>query len=143
MSAAELYGASPVNERQRATGEEREEPARFLIKYSDQHGPVTVRGLYYRAEVARLPLIHKTETSYRNVQRQVLLLRRAGQLSYRNISDLTRWTRKPTTFDGVEEALQDTARLYRKALWRDAEVHVELWCEKDALAGVIYPVTAL
>jgi hypothetical protein len=34
--------------------------------------------------------------------------------------------RKPTTFDGVEEALQETARLYRNALWRDAEVHVEL-----------------
>jgi hypothetical protein len=77
MSAAEPYGASPVNERPRATGEEMEERARFLIKYSDQHGPVTVRGLYYRAEVARLPLIDKTETSYRKVQRQVVLLRRA------------------------------------------------------------------
>lgn len=87
---------------------------------------MTVRGLYYRAEVARLRLIDKTETSYRKVQRQVLLLRRASRLSYRNISDLTRWMRKPTTFDGVEEALQETARLYRNALWRDAEVHVEL-----------------
>jgi hypothetical protein len=33
--------------------------------------------------------------------------------------------------------------LYRKALWRDSGVYVEVWCEKDALAGVIYPITSL
>jgi hypothetical protein len=72
-----------------------------------------------------------------------LTLRRAGRLAYRHIADLTRWMRKPTTFDSVEEALQETARLYRKALWRDAAARIEIWCEKDALAGVIYPVTAM
>ena len=50
--------------------------------------------------------------------------------------------RKPRTFDGVEQALADTARLYRKALWSDADAYVEVWCEKDALAGVILPVTS-
>ena len=28
--------------------------------------------------------------------------------------------------NGVEEALNDTARLYRKALWTDAEDYVEI-----------------
>jgi hypothetical protein len=28
-------------------------------------------------------------------------------------------------------------------LWRDADCYVEIWIEKDALAGVIYPVTDL
>lgn len=104
---------------------------------------MTVRQLYYRAEVEGLPGIDKTESGYDKIQRQVLLLRRTGLLPYRHIADLTRWMRQPTTFDSVEEALQETARLYRKALWRDADVYVEIWCEKDALAGVIYPVTAL
>ena len=49
---------------------------------------------------------------------------------------------EPRSFDGIEEALADTARLYRKALWSDAEDYVEIWCEKDALAGVILSVTA-
>ena len=100
---------------------------------------MTVRQLYYRAEVEGLPGIDKTESGYDKIQRQVLLLRRTGLLPYRHIADLTRWMRQPTTFDSVEEALQETARLYRKALWRDADVYVEIWCEKDALAGVIYP----
>ena len=51
---------------------------------------------------------------------------------------MTRWMRKPRSFDGVEDAINDTARLYRKALWTDAETYVEVWCEKDALAGTIY-----
>ena len=113
------------------------------MRYAGAHGPVTVRQLYYRAEVEGLPGIDKTESGYDKIQRQVLLLRRAGHLPYRHIADLTRWMRKPTTFDSVEKALQETARLYRKALWRDADAYVEIWCEKDALAGVIYPVTAL
>jgi hypothetical protein len=28
-------------------------------------------------------------------------------------------------------------------LWNDAKEYVEIWCEKDALAGVIYPITSL
>jgi hypothetical protein len=59
-----------------------------------------------------------------------------------HIADLTRWMRKPTTYNGVEDALQDTARFYRKALWAEVDTHVEVWCEKDALAGVIFPVTS-
>src|SRR5262249_4520156 len=70
-------------------------------------------------------------------------LRRTCELPYRDIADLTRWMRKPDTFNSVEEALQETARLYRKSLWRDADAYVEVWDEKDALAGVIYPVTEL
>jgi hypothetical protein len=140
----EVYQASPIKPfRPRATAAEMEDCARFLIDYAARHGPVTVRQLYYRAEVEGLPGLDKTDSSYDKIQRQVLLLRRAGRLPHSDIADLTRWMRKPRTFDSVEEALQETARLYRKALWRGAEVTVEIWCEKDALAGVIYPVTEL
>src|SRR5262249_21466987 len=47
------------------------------------------------------------------------------------------------TFNSVEQALRDTARFYRKALWTDAGSYVEIWLEKDALAGVVYPVTSM
>jgi hypothetical protein len=113
----------------------------FLSGYAAVHGPVTVRQLYYRAEVMGLPGIDKTESSYTKIQRQVLALRRSKQLAYKHIADATRWMRKPQTHDSVEAALAETAQLYRKALWRDCKDYVEIWVEKDALAGVIYPVT--
>jgi hypothetical protein len=50
--------------------------------------------------------------------------------------------RKPRSFDSIEDALETTARTYRSNLWRDANDYVEIWAEKDALAGVIYPITS-
>jgi hypothetical protein len=70
-------------------------------------------------------------------------MRRSGALPYEWLADSTRWMRKPCTFGGIEEALKDCARHYRKALWRGAKTYVELWLKKDALSGVIYPITDL
>ncbi len=136
-----VYPASPIK-RRRATKAEMEERAEFLIDYAEEHGPITVRGLYYQAEVHGVPGVTKDDKDYDKIQRQVLNLRRAGRLEYHHISDATRWMRKPSTHSGVEAALEATARLYRKSLWEDAEDYVEIWCEKDALAGVIYPITS-
>jgi hypothetical protein len=135
-----VYEASLVK-RRRATNAEMEKRAEFLIAYAEEHGPITVRGLYYQAEVAGIPGIDKTESSYAKVQRQVLELRRAGRLDYDDIADATRWMRKQRSYDSVQDALEETARTYRRNLWRDADAHVEIWVEKDALAGVLTPVT--
>ena len=141
MAVEEVYAASPIK-RRRATQDEMEVRAEFLIDYAAAHGPVTVRGLYYQAEVAGVPGIDKTDSSYAKVQRQVLSLRREGRLDYGDISDATRWMRKPTSHDSVEDAIAHTAKFYRRSLWTEAPTYVEIWCEKDALAGVIYPVTS-
>ncbi|NIA67605.1 hypothetical protein HBA54_03280 [Pelagibius litoralis] len=137
-----VYPASPVK-RRRATKAEMEARATFLIGYAGGHHPVTVRGLYYQAGVHRVPGIDKTDNGYDKVQNQCLKLRRAGRLDYDWIADATRWMRKPRTYSSAEDAVQQTAALYRKALWHDADSYVEIWCEKNALAGVILPVTSL
>jgi hypothetical protein len=134
------YGASPVK-RRRATKGEMEERAKFLLAYAAEHGPVTVRGLYYQAEVATVPDIDKTENGYTRVQRQVLALRRSSRMPYDHIADATRWMRKPRSYDSVTDALASTAAAYRRSLWQQASEYVEIWLEKDAIAGAIYPVT--
>jgi hypothetical protein len=128
--------------RERATQYDIARRKEFLIAYAREHAPVTVRGLYYQAEVAGVPGITKEENSYGKIQRLVLELRRNGEMPYTNIADMTRWMRKPDSHDSVKDAMEAAARLYRSNLWRDAETYVEVWCEKDALAGVIYPVTS-
>jgi hypothetical protein len=134
------YKASPIK-RKRATKAEMEVRAQFLLAYADEHGPVTVRGLYYQAEVAGVPGIDKTERGYDKVQRQVLKLRREGRMPYEKIADATRYMRRPRTFDGWEDALKATALTYRKSLWAGSDVEVEIWLEKSSLAGVLSPVT--
>ena len=128
--------------RHRATASEMEERAQFLISYAREHHPVTVRGLYYQAEVAGVPGIDKTEASYAKVQHQVLELRRQGRLSYHWIADSTRQQRRPYTCLSMADALEDAVHGYRRSLWQDADADVEIWCEKDALAGVIEKVTS-
>ena len=135
-----VYEASPIK-RRRATAAEMEARAQFFIDYAERHGPVTVRQLFYAATVANVPGIDKTEAGYSKVQTQVLALRRAGRLDYDDIADSTRWMRRPRTFDGWQDALAATARTYRKSLWSESAVEVEVWLEKNALAGVVYPVT--
>lgn len=128
--------------RRRASADEMEERAEFLIAYAHEHAPVTVRQLFYAATVAGVQGIDKNEAGYSKVQVQVLDLRRAGRLRYSSISDSTRYMRKPQTYNGWQAALEDTAKFYRKALWADSDKEVEIWLEKSALAGVLYPVTS-
>jgi hypothetical protein len=102
---------------------------------------MTVRQVFYQATVRGL--VEKAESGYTKVQTDLTVMRRAGDLPYDWLADNTRWQRKPRTFDSVEQALRDTARFYRKSLWTDADCYAEIWLEKDALSGVIYPVTSL
>jgi hypothetical protein len=134
------YPASRI--RRRATPDEMEVRAAFLIGYAQRHRPVTVRQLYYAAETHGVPGIGKDERDYEKVQQHVLKLRRQGRLPYRDIADLTRWQRKPVSFYSVEDALEQTAKLYRRNLWHDVGMLVEVWLDKDALAGAVYPVTS-
>lgn len=103
--------------------------------------PQTVRQLFY--ELVSAGIVPKTEGAYKGlVGRLCVRLRRAGVLPYDWLADNTRWMRKPTSYTGLEAALRRTAELYRRSLWAEADTYVELWLEKDALAGVLYEVTA-
>ena len=118
-----------------------EDRAEALIAIVDRSKPCTVRQVFYQATVRGI--VEKTEAGYAKVQRQLADLRRAGRIPFASIADNTRWRRKPVTFDSLTEAVEHTAQTYRRAVWSDVDVHVEVWLEKDALAGVLYPVTDL
>jgi len=140
MDAA-VYGTSQIKRRKRSTKAEVEQRREALLEIIAAGRPMTVRQVFYQATVHGL--VEKAESGYSKVQTDLTLKRRAGDLSYDWLADNTRWQRKPTTFDSVEEALQETARLYRKALWNEIDAYVEIWLEKDALSGVIYPITSM
>ena len=139
MSAGDAYVASHIK-RSRATRAEVEARRSALLDIICDMRPMTVRQVFYQATVAGL--VEKAEGGYNKVQTDLVLMRRSGMLPYDWLADNTRWQRKPRTFDSVAQALDDTARFYRKSLWADADAYVEIWLEKDALAGVILPVTS-
>jgi hypothetical protein len=133
-----LYQARRIK-RPRATAAEMEARRSALIEIVASAPPMTTRQVFYQGTVHGL--VEKTEAGYGKVQRDLVQLRRAKRIPYNWIADLTRWQRRPRTFDGPLDALSETARLYRKSLWANAESRVEIWLEKDALAGVLVEVT--
>ena len=135
-----VYMASPIK-RVRATKAAVEARRDALLAIVEDGCPMTVRQVFYQATVRGI--VEKAETGYSKVQIDLTKMRRDGSLPYDWLADNTRWQRKPRTFHSVEDALQNTAAFYRKSLWRDADFYVEIWLEKDALAGVVLPITAM
>src|SRR5262245_15609514 len=101
---------------------------------------MTLRQVFYR--LVSTGAVEKTEADYKNaVGRQLLFMRRNGDVPYEWVSDNTRWMRKPRTWSSAETMLRETVRTYRRSLWDNQDVDVEIRCEKDALAGVILEET--
>jgi hypothetical protein len=87
-------------------------------------------------------VVPKTQKQgYRQAEYQLRVLRRKGIMPYGWIADNTRWQIKPRTYTGLDSAMQIWHDAYRRDMWESQNVHVEIWVEKDALAGVIRPVT--
>lgn len=102
--------------------------------------PMTVRQLFY--QLVSRKVIHKTEAEYKQtVVRLLTSMRRRGAIPFDWIADNTRWMRKPRTHSGLSQMLSRSIQTYRRALWDDQSAYVEIWLEKDALAGVLYEVT--
>jgi hypothetical protein len=136
---ADVYAACRTKGN-RATQREMLARADALVRIVSEIAPCTVRQVYYQA--TQRGIVEKTEAGYEKVQRALVTLRRSGLIPYRQITDSTRWQIKPNSFDSIADALTETARLYRRAVWSDVPAYVEVWLEKDALAGVVAPITA-
>ena len=138
MDGIQVYPPRVIK-RVRSTQAEMRDRRRTLYEIVRAMRPMTVRQVFYQATVRGV--IEKTEAGYGKIKTDLAEMRRAGQLPYHWLADNTRWQRRPTTYGGIAEALNETARFYRKSLWRDASAYVEVWLEKDALSGVVLPVT--
>jgi hypothetical protein len=102
--------------------------------------PQTVRQVFYALTVRGA--ISKAEIEYKHTVIRLLVdMREAGEIPFDWIADNTRWMRKPTTYVGLDACLNAAANLYRRDLWAAMPIYVEVWCEKDALAGVLIEET--
>lgn len=114
--------------------------AAIMRVFDDVGVPMTVRQMFYR--LVSVGAVDKDEDAYRKVARQLLNMRRRDIFPYPFISDNTRWMRRPRTYGSVDEMLKAASASYRRALWADQEYYVEVWLEKDALAGVLNEITS-
>jgi hypothetical protein len=111
-----------------------------LYEIVEADHPMTIRQIFYQAVTKGL--VEKTEAEYQGtVIRLLLEMRRDKTIPYHWIADSTRWMRKPNTYTGLAAFIERHQSAYRRDLWAEADSYVEIWCEKEALAGVLFDVT--
>jgi hypothetical protein len=102
--------------------------------------PCTLRQLYYRL-VSR-GAIPNAQSAYQRLGTLMTRAREKGLISRRWIVDHTRATHKPSSWTGLTDFSDTVRTAYRKDFWASLDHHVEIFVEKDAVAGTIQPVTA-
>lgn len=112
------------------------EAARAIIaEYDEQGYKLTLRQLYYQF-VAR-DLIPNTQRSYDKLGRIVSDARMAGMLDWQSIEDRTRNLGQRAEWNDPANVMRAAANGYAIDLWQDQPRRVEVWVEKEALAGVV------
>ena len=99
---------------------------------------LTLRQLYYQCVVRNL--FPNSERSYKNLGNLVSNGRLAGIIDWEAIEDRVRQPREPQEFKNLAELVDVALRAYRLPRWKGQSKYVELWVEKDALAGVLMPM---
>ena len=89
---------------------------RWIYQLCQDMHPMTVRQLFY--QLTTHGVIDKTEAEYKQtVCRLTANMRLAGELPWHWLADNTRWIRKPKTYGGLDDCLEQAQLAYRHSLW--------------------------
>jgi hypothetical protein len=102
--------------------------------YIAQGYKLTLRQLYYQF-VSR-DLLENTVRSYKRLGSIISDGRLAGLIDWYSIEDRTRELKNTSFWHSPAQILEACAKQYKADKWSDQLYRVELWIEKEALAGV-------
>lgn len=115
----------------------------IIAEYTNAGYRMTLRQLYYQF-VSR-DFIQNTERSYKKLAKTISDARLAGMVDWNAIEDRGRVVDMPYFWSGPQallDACKGSAQGYSLDKWRGQPNYVELWVEKQALAGVLEPLAS-
>jgi len=102
--------------------------------------PLTLRGLFYQVVSAGwLPSTDRKH--YDRLGRVMIRLRETGVVPFRWLVDNVRRNIKPSSWSGLDDFADTVKHAYRKDFWSRLPTYVHIFVEKDAITGVVEPVT--
>lgn len=110
----------------------------IIAKYDEQNLRLTLRQLYYQLVVANI--IPNAEKSYKSLSGLVSDGRLCGKIDWNAIEDRVRVPVQQSEFEDLNALVEAACFSYRLPRWAGQDNYVELWVEKDALAGVLRPL---
>ena len=111
-----------------------EQANEIIEAYRSEGYVLTLRQLYYQF-VAR-DLIPNTQKEYKRLGSIINDARLAGHIDWEAIEDRTRSLDALPHWDSPQDILEAVAGQYRTDKWANQHWRVEVWIEKEALAGV-------
>lgn len=112
-----------------------EQANEILEEYQGQGYILTLRQLYYQF-VARA-ILPNTLQSYKRLGGIINEGRLGGLVDWKLLEDRTRGLERLATWDSPADIIDACAAQYRRALWDGQPYYVEVWVEKEALAGIV------
>ena len=110
----------------------------IVEEYARQGLRLTARQLYYQF-VSR-DLCPNTPAEYKKLTTLLVDARYAGLVDWDSIEDRGRVPDRPSEWRDLNSLVESALRSYRLPRWEGQEFYVELWVEKQALAGVLEPL---
>ena len=110
----------------------------IIENYQAQGYRLTLRQLYY--QFVSKDLIPNSERSYKNLGTAINEGRLAGLIDWDAIEDRVRVPKRSSEWQDIESLVSSALWAYRLPRWKGQDNYVELWVEKDALAGVLQPL---
>ena len=107
----------------------------IIAEFEEQGYDLTLRQLYY--QFVANDLIPNKQSEYKKLGVIINDARLAGLVSWRAIVDRTRNLQGNSHWDGPAAIIRQSAEQYQIDKWKNQPHRVEVWIEKDALAGVI------
>jgi hypothetical protein len=112
---------------------------RLAVQLLEEEKPMTLRQLFYRL-VSAGALANK-QAEYKRLSNVMTRLRECDQVPRSWLVDHVRSTLKPSSWSGLDDFADTVRQAYRKDFWASMPHHVEVFAEKDAVAGTVQRVT--
>ena len=112
---------------------------RILEDYESQGYKLTLRQLYY--QLVSSDILENKVQNYAKLSRILTDARLSGFVDWEIIEDRIRVPQIPSQWDSIINLVNDATYQYRKDRHHNQLQYVEVWVEKDALSGILLPIT--
>ena len=110
----------------------------ILTDLSDRGFILTLRQLFY--QLLSKGLIKNSHSEYTKLSRLIDESRRAGLIDWEMIEDRTRNLERKSHWDSPAEILEQAVRQYSINTRLTQPIYIEVFCEKQALSGILVPI---
>ena len=116
-----------------------EKIVKVVDDYQKQGYRMTLRQLFY--QLVTKNILENKESQYKKLSTLLKDARMSGLIDWDVIEDRIRVPAMPNQFEDLSDLVQTAISAYRLDRWENQEYYVEVWVEKDALYGILEPIT--